>query len=360
MIHTIPKEPLNRLFVDATAPYKFLWFLSLLDLVCIDDKTEMLVDEVTARMVAKAWYPRLFFRLSYGHSESLTRVIDMLAQAHSWTFDTTQETIVETLLFDQAEMHRCVLKQLGRYVPYRFLSPWIKDGDNFSRICRRTQTFENDCFYALKKRPDGLVLRMNPRWVPYVREHFVVLRDFAFWHWSLFLQSRNPNVPNIVNKLHRPERRSALTSQRHYWRRAIRRMERLPNVYRPAAYFDCDTPFALDHFLPWRFVAHDRLWNLMPIDASLNSAKSDRLPDVEALLPRFALTHRDALRISLHHGDDTACQHDYEDLGYALSEIATMGDESVIEAFRKTYVPLTLIARNMGFEAWDHTCPEPS
>lgn len=98
----------------------------------------------------------------------------------------------------------------------------------------------------------------------------------------------------------------------------------------------------------------------MPIDASLNSAKSDRLPDVEALLPRFALTHRDALRISLHHGDDTACQHDYEDLGYALSDIAAMGDEAVIETFRKTYVPLTLIARNMGFETWDYTCTDPS
>lgn len=39
------------------------------------------------------------------------------------------------------------------------------------------------------------------------------------------------------------------------------------------------TSFALDHFLPWSFVVHDRLWNLLPADPRANSAKGDHVPD---------------------------------------------------------------------------------
>ena len=35
--------------------------------------------------------------------------------------------------------------------------------------------------------------------------------------------------------------------------------------------------YALDHFVPWSYVTHDFLWNLTPIQQSLNSMKSDRI-----------------------------------------------------------------------------------
>jgi hypothetical protein len=34
---------------------------------------------------------------------------------------------------------------------------------------------------------------------------------------------------------------------------------------------------SLDHYVPWSFVLHDRIWNLVPVTLSANSAKSDRL-----------------------------------------------------------------------------------
>ena len=36
--------------------------------------------------------------------------------------------------------------------------------------------------------------------------------------------------------------------------------------------------FDLDHFVPWSYVASDELWDLLPMDSSLNSSKSNRLP----------------------------------------------------------------------------------
>ena len=36
--------------------------------------------------------------------------------------------------------------------------------------------------------------------------------------------------------------------------------------------------YDVDHFIPWSFVMNDELWNLMPMESSLNSSKSNRLP----------------------------------------------------------------------------------
>ncbi len=45
---------------------------------------------------------------------------------------------------------------------------------------------------------------------------------------------------------------------------------------------------AVDHFIPWSFVMNDELWNLMPMDSSLNSSKSNKLPKWSPFFPRFA------------------------------------------------------------------------
>ena len=46
--------------------------------------------------------------------------------------------------------------------------------------------------------------------------------------------------------------------------------------------------YEIDHFIPWSFVMNDELWNLMPMDSSLNSAKSNRLPKWDPFFSRFA------------------------------------------------------------------------
>uniref|UniRef100_UPI0040483A9D HNH endonuclease domain-containing protein n=1 Tax=Mariniflexile sp. TaxID=1979402 RepID=UPI0040483A9D len=36
--------------------------------------------------------------------------------------------------------------------------------------------------------------------------------------------------------------------------------------------------YAVEHFIPYSFVSHDLIWNLIPADKSFNSSKSNRLP----------------------------------------------------------------------------------
>ena len=54
--------------------------------------------------------------------------------------------------------------------------------------------------------------------------------------------------------------------------------------------------FTIDHFLPWRFVTHDLLWNLVPTPKDINSAKSDRLPDLGRYFDSFAQLQFDAVQ----------------------------------------------------------------
>lgn len=66
---------LNRVFDNTVATYKYYWFLSILDLFVKQGKTRMNVWEIMIHMVAHAWYPVNYFRLSFGNSESLYRAI---------------------------------------------------------------------------------------------------------------------------------------------------------------------------------------------------------------------------------------------------------------------------------------------
>ncbi|WP_347242437.1 HNH endonuclease domain-containing protein [Nostoc sp. FACHB-888] len=48
---------------------------------------------------------------------------------------------------------------------------------------------------------------------------------------------------------------------------------------------------SLAHYLPWSFVAHDQLWNLIPTTKSVNSSKSNNLPSEEYFKAFLELQH---------------------------------------------------------------------
>ena len=87
----------------------------------------------------------------------------------------------------------------------------------------------------------------------------------------------NPGVPGIVNKLEDQ-------------RRSIRHLEKVRNLWQMYGQITGDTiydvytserlesNFDIDHFIPWSYVAHDEIWNLIPSNPSINRSKSNNLP----------------------------------------------------------------------------------
>ena len=110
--------------------------------------------------------------------------------------------------------------------------------------------------------------------------------------------------------------------------------------------------YDLDHFIPWSFVSHDLLWNLMPADSSINSSKSNKLPKLERYLPDLALAHQKALQINIENGYHDKVLEDYLSLGHTPQDITTMNRDHLLDCFFKIFTPMTQIASNMGFESW--------
>ena len=213
---------MNRVFDTTTATYKFYWLLALLDMHVKEQKDEMRALDVAARMVAYARYPTQYFRLSFGKVDSMSKIIPDVALLTGITVDDRLEAksdAISNAISEDREVKKRV-KILLNNVPFRFQKPWIDTTDD-SEMQRRSKSFENDCLYSLTGSGEGLTVTINPRWSSYLTTNYEVLRDFALWNLTLFLQSKNPNVPNISGKLLRPEEREPLTRQKKFWNKVI-------------------------------------------------------------------------------------------------------------------------------------------
>ena len=350
--HTLTTRHLNRVFDNTVATYKYYWFLGILDSCVKQGKSRINVWDIMISMVANAWYPVNYFRLSFGKSESLYDAIITLQREYNIPINISinELTVLLQVLIQRRAVRR-LLNFLQMNVPFRFLRPWIDTSDD-KQMVLRSQTFENGCLYKLEKIDRIRWVEINPAWLPYLRENYDILTSFAYWGLTNFLQVRNPNVPNIPNKLIKREERSSLLEQHKFWNAAINNGLEVRCLYTDKLL--AVREYELDHFIPWSFVSHDLLWNLMPADASINSSKSNKLPDLELYLPKLAEAHQAALRINLEIGSQNKLMEDYLSLGHTPQDIALMDREHLLDCFFQTFTPMMQIAHNMGFESWKY------
>lgn len=343
---------LNRVFDKTVATYKYYWFLGILDLFVKQGKTRMNVWEIMISMVANAWYPVNYFRLSFGKSESLYKAILTIQRENEIPINLGVKELMDLLkiLIQRAEIRK-QLNFLQMNVPFRFLRPWIDTSDDREMV-KRSQNFENGCLYKLEKENASLWIELNPIWLTYLQENYDILTSFAYWGLTNFIQVRNPNVPNISNKLIKKEERNSLSAQRKFWNTAINGGLRVKCLYTGNLLLEHE--YDLDHFIPWSFVSHDLLWNLMPADSSINSTKSNKLPDLDLYLPKLAEAHQAALRINIEKGKQNKLLEDYLSLGHTAHDIVLMDREHLLDCFFQTFTPMNQIALNMGFESWKY------
>lgn len=108
--------------------------------------------------------------------------------------------------------------------------------------------------------------------------------------------------------------------------------------------------FSVDHFLPWSFVTHDLLWNLIPTIRNINSSKSDNLPDFDMYFPNFAAIQYDAFINNTKLNSKTL--EDFTDI-FKLNfvELLNLNQKQFEDKLKEQMKPLFQIAQNMGFTA---------
>ncbi len=336
---------LSSIFNNTTATYKFYWFVSLLNLLTQKDKTQMSFWEIICGMVAESWYPIHYFKLSFGKSDSLFQKSKEIEEFYNIPIDIRKDELFELLFnnLSDAKM-KSFLNVFTKNVPYRFLNPWMNCSDD-KMVEQRSRSFYNDCLYSIEDK----IIKINPNWIDYLTENYQALKDFAFWNLTLFLQKRNPNVPDIPSKLIKPIERESLTKQHKLWDKIIE-IEPFKCIYTNKILTKKD--YDLDHFVPWSFVSHNLFWNLIPSDSSINSSKSNNLPDLDLLLRPYSAVHHKALRICVSHNFNDRILEDYLSIYDDYKELAELSDDNFYNVMRRQFSPMVQIAENMGFKTW--------
>ena len=121
---------LGKIFSNTVATYKYFWFVSIMQIHAKSDNPRIDVWDIVIRMVANAWYPIHYFRLSFGNSDSLFDIVIELQRMTQIPIDANADTIINGLKENLANKKiKKLLNILTLNVPYRFLRPWI---DNVS------------------------------------------------------------------------------------------------------------------------------------------------------------------------------------------------------------------------------------
>ena len=143
-------------------PNKYYWFISILEIYVGTGTSRIKLWDIIISMIANAWYPVHYFRLSFGKSDSMYVAVKQLQVLTGIPIDASKKEVMDTL---RKELHRKEIRSLLRVftlnVPFRFLRPWIDTSDD-KQVVERSQTFENVCLYALKKEQNEWWVEINP------------------------------------------------------------------------------------------------------------------------------------------------------------------------------------------------------
>ncbi len=357
----LPVQCLSASFDNVTNSYKFYWFLAILDHVRNKQTRIISVRQLTAHMVANVWYPTNYFRLSFGKQDRLGQIAVNVGAESSLPMEAERTKIIRVVLGhlkDATEISR-EIKSLQEYVPFRFLRPFfasrlrgMKDAVINANIEIMAEELYNNpespSLYRFISAPE-FSIEIHPAWFEYLKQHLSILTGFCMWNLVSYIQKNNLNVPNISNKLIEPSQRD-LKRAREFWGIAFGKLEQVLCVY--SGLEMNKEQFSLDHFLPWRFVAHDLLWNIIPAPKNINSSKRDNLPDVGKYFDAFAKLQHQAVQI-VSASEKPNLLEDYALLMKAGSakELGSISLSNFQNQLYDTIAPQIQIAANMGFSA---------
>ncbi|BDU25214.1 hypothetical protein FLGSB24_19580 [Flavobacterium sp. GSB-24] len=335
----LPVNKLASVFANTSATYKFYWFLAILELV-EQDHTYIPKRMLFARMISSSWYTVNYFHVSFGKQDLIQESVMAILRIEGLRVN-ENKNVINTVLENTPSLETIkILNHFDKNVPHWFISSWFPGNRN--NIYSLSQDFEHGCIYRLEKD----AIEINPLWISYLKSNSKILRDFCYWNLSLFLQKRNPNVPDISNKISRALSRNSLMKQTNeYWKLVFAELGAVECIFTNKRLVFQEKKFALDHFIPHAFVSHDLIWNLIPIDKIFNSSKGDKLPLIEKHFDDFFNLQKLAYEIVKSHNAKNKYLEDY------LTIFPDLQQDTGLDylRYKQAVQPLVTIAGNNGF-----------
>ena len=341
-----------------TNSYKLYWFGAILDeLNEPKPKLKISYRRLTFRMIAKAWYSVDNFRLSFGYKDQLAQTVKELADELSIDSTYQEDDIVKELEKLPANKTKGYVKEICRYVPSRLISVFypsvvssIKRDWRLDNALALVSCENEDAIYQNHRKQKRIVI--NQKWYEYLKENMAIIRGWLRYRVITYLQSRNPNVPAIPFKIEAPQKRKLMVAKKYWhtlYKAHLKIGEPLIDIYTQD---QLPRDFSIDHFIPWSFVLHDQLWNLVPTYGATNSAKSNRLPILDEFLLPFCKQQYKAINAALNNKQIPRKTIEEYYSVFSPSELREMSFESFADKLSGTIEPLHKIAHNMGFQIW--------
>ena len=365
-------EGFSQMIKDPSFCYKFYWLEAIVKLIA-ENVRETTFDAIIDEMISNAWYSVREFHVHLsgiqsdgGVRDGLERAIMLLTELSDLPANASKVEIK-----NEIRKHNDALKkykeQLTNMVPYRALAGFFaKSGDvvdwgSTVRMTKYIKQFSEEKILLPYTFGESSKLKkqvyFNSEWIDMIQDNAVSILGWIQYEKVKWLQNNNPEVPGLVYKLAPlDEKMRKLGKVRKLWN-GILELAEIRDVFKdePIVFKEYD----VDHFVPWSFVMNDELWNLMPMDSSLNSVKSNKLPHWDPFFERFAsnqfvMYELISQKPGLHKLFE-ACYRDNLHSIWAGQELYRPGNSRIqfYNILQKNMRPVYDSARRQGYEVWD-------
>lgn len=190
--YDVDPDKLAQVFDNTTATYKYYWFLALLEQIR-EGKAYQIITfaEMVAAMISKAYAPITSGQFTFGKCDALIkRTMSIIYNSELKACDVEERVRTYIIEHSHEPLIKDIIDKMTKYVPYRFLYPWIGTMTN-GETATASQDFEtNKCPYAIVKK----AIRLNPAWVQYFSDHLTFFEDFGLLELQRFLMAYNENI----------------------------------------------------------------------------------------------------------------------------------------------------------------------
>ena len=341
--------------------YKLFWFKGIFKEI-INGNTELSFRRIVCRMITEAWYPLTQYHLNFGALDKLYDLCMLIHKKHQVESSISEDKLLDFLEdLEDKEIEKAI-RNLYNMVPYRLLAPFfagefkgVPDHRRNKRIAQLSNS-RADVFYKINDKDK--TISINQSWYQYIYKNQSIVYGWMSYKLIYFLQRRNPNVPAIPFKLAAPQERN-LTQARRFWSE-VGQVIPIYDIYTSkelaGSNFKDHGELSIDHFIPWSFVLHDELWNLVPTFKSVNSSKSNKLPNLENYMGKFCDLQYHAFQVARKNKKLRRSLEDYLTINKNMDINALLHNEVPREYFigsiKATIKPLFQIAYNQGYGLW--------
>ena len=343
---------LASVFSDTTNSYKFYWLLSILDSLSESGQTRFSMRDLSLRMVAKVWYPLDYFKLSFGKQDGLKPIADYISQLlivdNSTNASSLFRQLQNQLTDKELEQVQRKVKVLLNWVPYRFIRPFfaqetrgLPDQHVNARIVELANQMQKAPYFFIDDS-----IEITEEWAGYFQQHQAILHGYTYWHLVRFLQKNNPNVIGLTEKLGKPAERDLKLAGR-FWKGYLAENPDLRCIY--SGQIITTANLSLDHFLPWSFVAHDQLWNIIPTPKSVNSAKNDWLPSLNLYFDAYAKLQYSGFSFYIGKNNQKILEDYHVLFAQNIETIQQQSFSEFKERLSRQILPQLQTAQNLGF-----------